>query len=315
MLSRAISKLSGCKMTSQLAVTTGDFSGIVAMATAGIDAAHTRRAYTRHLNSFVAYAAQYGNGFNRLTVQNYKQAMIAAGASAANVNQALSAIRKLADEASYAGLIDDSTRRAIVEVKGVKVQGEKLGRWLTAQEAQAMVNAPDTSTVMGLRDRAILAVMIGAGLRREEVTRLTLAHFQQVMGRWVIVDLSGKHGRTRSIGIASWVKFAIDAYTLAAAIADDTPIFRAARRGDHLQDRPMTDQAVQDVVKRYAPAGVNPHDLRRTYAKLARQAGAPLEQIQLSLGHASLATTERYLGSRLDLAVTPSDLIAVKLDA
>ena len=77
----------------------------------------------------------------------------------------------------------------------------------------------------------------------------------------------------------------------------------------------MTDQAVQDVVKRYAPAGVNPHDLRRTYAKLARQAGAPLEQIQLSLGHASLATTERYLGSRLDLAVTPSDLIAVKLDA
>ena len=298
-------------MTTQLAVTNGN--DVVALAVAGIDSASTKRAYTRHLNSFMAYAAAYGDGFNRQTVQAFKSAMMAAGASPANVNQALSAVRKLADESCYAGLIDDTTRRGIIEVKGVKVKGEKLGRWLSAAEAQALINAPDTSTVMGLRDRAILAVMVGAGLRREEVTRLTLSHFQQVMGRWVIVDLLGKHGRTRSVGIAPWVKYAVDAYVLAAAIADDAPIFRGMRRGDHIQVNPMTDQAVMDVVARYSE--VAPHDLRRTYAKLARDAGAPLEQIQLSLGHASLATTERYLGSRLDLAVSPSDLIAVKLDA
>ena len=298
-------------MTSQLTTTAGEID-VISMAVAGIDAPNTRRAYVRHLTSFTEYARQYGHGFNRQTVQNFKAAMLAAGASAANVNQALSAVRKLADESAYAGMIDDTTRRGIVEVKGVKVTGEKMGRWLTAQEAQELVNAPDCSTLLGLRDRAILAVLVGAGLRREEVTRLTLAHVQQVMGRWVIVDLLGKHGRTRSVGIAAWVKYAIDAYTLAGAIADDAPIFRGMRRGDHLQSAPMTDQAVQDVVKRYSD--IAPHDLRRTYAKLARDAGAPLEQIQLSLGHASLATTERYLGSRLDLAVTPSDMIVVKLN-
>jgi site-specific recombinase XerD len=72
----------------------------------------------------------------------------------------------------------------------------------------------------------------------------------------------------------------------------------------------MSAQAIWDVVKEYSPVPkLAPHDLRRTFAKLAHTAGAPVEQIQQSLGHASIATTERYLGVELNLKVAPSDLI------
>ena len=58
---------------------------------------------------------------------------------------------------------------------------------------------------------------------------------------------------------------------------------------------------VQDIARRAGLGEIRPHDLRRTYAKLARSGGAPLEQISQTLGHASLKTTERYLGQELEL--------------
>jgi integrase len=73
------------------------------------------------------------------------------------------------------------------------------------------------------------------------------------------------------------------------------------------------------MLKRYvAGAGlpdIVPHDLRRTTAKLCRAAGGELEQIQLLLGHSSVQMTERYLGTRQDLAHAPNDAIKLKLAA
>ncbi len=76
----------------------------------------------------------------------------------------------------------------------------------------------------------------------------------------------------------------------------------------------MSAQAVWNIVQRYSPVEkLTPHDLRRTFAKLAHKAGAPIEQIQQSLGHASIQTTERYLGVELDLQHAPSDYIKLDL--
>jgi integrase/recombinase XerD len=78
----------------------------------------------------------------------------------------------------------------------------------------------------------------------------------------------------------------------------------------------MTDQAIYNTLAAYAaPLGVKfaPHDMRRTFAQLARQGNASLEQIQLTLGHASAQTTERYLGTRQDLRDSPSDRVALKI--
>lgn len=72
------------------------------------------------------------------------------------------------------------------------------------------MSAPANSTVKGLRDRAILAVLLGCGLRRSEVAALSFTHIQQRDGRWCIVDLVGKHRRIRTIPMPTWVKVAID---------------------------------------------------------------------------------------------------------
>jgi integrase len=164
----------------------------------------------------------------------------------------------------------------------------------------------------GLRDRAILAVLLGCGLRRSEVAALTFAHIQQRDGRWCIVDLVGKHGRVRTAPIPPWVKMAMDAWTSPAGVADGR-VFRAVNRADRVGGERLGEKVVWQMLRQYAAQvgipGVAPHDLRRTCAKLCRAAGGELEQIQLLLGHASVQTTERYLGTKQDLVHAPNDAI------
>jgi integrase len=157
--------------------------------------------------------------------------------------------------------------------------------------------------------------MIGAGLRRREVASLTIDHVQQREGRWVLVDLVGKGNRVRSVPIPSWAKVAIDGWLEAAGIASGR-LFRGVNKGDRMVGDSLDPQGVFRVVNDCANKlgfQVAPHDLRRTYAKLAHQGRAALEQIQLSLGHASIQTTERYLGVRQDLHDAPCDHLGLRL--
>src|SRR5215469_5539169 len=117
-------------------------------------------------------------------------------------------------------------------VKGVPSRGVRLGNWLSVQQAQKLLNAPDATAPKGLRDRAILAVLLGCGLRRSEVAALTMRHIQQRDGRWCIVDLRGKHGRVRTVPMPTWVKVAIDAWTGPAGICDGSVFRRVNRGGD-----------------------------------------------------------------------------------
>jgi site-specific recombinase XerD len=231
------------------------------------------------------------------------------GVPASSINQRLAAIRKLALELADNKWIDESTAQSIKRIKNEKRRGQKLGNWLTQDQARAMLDAPNPATLKGKRDRAILSVMLGCGLRRQEVADLTVDHLQVRELRWVILDLEGKHERVRTVPMAEWVKGAVNIWMLAAGINTGW-LFLPMRKGDRLQPGPMSTQAVWSVVQQYAQVpDLAPHDLRRTFAKLAHQAGAPIEQIQLSLGHQNIATTERYLGVRQDLRQAPSDYI------
>jgi hypothetical protein len=109
-------------------------------------------------------------------------------------------VRKLAVEAADNGLLAPELASGIVRVKGVASKGVRLGNWLSIRQAQTLLNAPDATTTKGLRDRSILAVLLGCGLRRSEVAALTVGHVQQRDGRWCIVDLVGKHGRVSGHG-------------------------------------------------------------------------------------------------------------------
>ncbi|HLZ93347.1 MAG TPA: tyrosine-type recombinase/integrase, partial [Candidatus Acidoferrum sp.] len=139
----------------------------------------------------------------------WRVALEARGLGSVSINVRITAVRKLAVEAADNGLLAPELAAGISRVKGAKSKGVRVGNWLSLRQAQAIINAPDTATKKGLRDRAMLAILLGCGLRRSEVAALTLGHIQQRDNRWCIVDLVGKHGRVRTIPMPTWVKGAV----------------------------------------------------------------------------------------------------------
>jgi integrase len=121
----------------------------------------------------------------------------------------------------------------------------------------------------------------------------------------------------RSVPIPSWVKLAIDEWTQAAGLSHGL-VFQYVHKGGYIKHESMTPQAIRDIVKHYGAAIGLPelavHDLRRTFAKLAHKGGSGLDQIQLSLGHASIKTTERYLGVSQNLTDVPCDHLGLALE-
>jgi site-specific recombinase XerC len=180
----------------------------------------TKRVYNMALDEFYGWFQQAPRpGFTKATVSAWRVSLEARGLGSSSIIIRMSAIRKLAGEAADNGLLAPELAQGISRVKSVKSTGIRVGNWLSQKQAQALLSAPDISTVRGLRDRAILAVLLGCGLRRSEVAALTFTHVQQRDGRWCIVDLVGKHGRVRTAPMPTWVKIAIDAWTTPTAIA------------------------------------------------------------------------------------------------
>jgi integrase len=227
----------------------------------------------------------------------------------ASINVQLSAIRKLVAEAADNGLLPRDLAMGVASVKGTRLAGVRLGHWLTRDQAERLLTMPDPGTPKGKRDQVILALLIGCGLRRTELSQLAFDDIQQREGRWVIADLIGKGGRVRTVPMPNWAKPILDAWAALLGSATGFLLRPINKRGAILPTG-ISPQAIFRIVKGYGvDAGVEiaPHDLRRTFAKLAHRGRAPIEQIQLSLGHGSVSTTERYLGVRQDLADAPCD--------
>jgi integrase len=144
----------------------------------------------------------------------------------------------------------------------------------------------------------------------------SLEHVHQRDGRWVLVDLIGKRDNVRSVQMPNWTKAAIDAWGSRASITDGL-VFRAVNKGDSVVGDGISPQAIRNIVAGYAEklkqCGIAPHDLRRTFSKLAYKGGSTLDQIQLSLGHLSISTTEKYLGVEQDLTDAPCDHLGLRL--
>lgn len=283
-----------------------------------VDSPHTKRAYGRAITDFLAWHDSAGRPpLVKATVQAYRTHLLTNGLKPASVNQRLAAVKKLAREAADNDLLDPVYLVGIEKVPGAKQQGRRAGRWLTVAEAQELLTAPDTTTLKGLRDRAVLAVALGAGLRRSEIIALTFAHLQQREGRWAIVDLVGKHGRIRSVPIPRWVMQTIEAWQSVAGFAPVGYVFRPLHKHEVLIGSQITAQLIHTIVREYAEqtglSPLAPHDLRRTFAKTARTAGSDLDQIQASLGHASVKTTETYVGDTQSFTDAPADRLGYGL--
>src|SRR5208337_224272 len=214
----------------------------------------TKRVYNLGLDEFIAWYGQEPRlGFTKATVSAWRVTLESRGLGSVSINVRISAIRKLATEAADNGLLAPELAAGIARVKSAKSMGVRVGNWLSLKQAQALLNAPDITTTKGLRDRAILAVLLGCGLRRSEVAALTLKHIQQRDGRWCIVDLFGKYGRVRTVPMPVWVKVAIDAWAVRAGVVDGY-VFRPVNRADQVQGEVLSEKVVWQMLRPYATA-------------------------------------------------------------
>src|SRR5277367_5006920 len=125
----------------------------------------TKRVYNLGLDEFFSwFAREPRHGFTKATVSAWRVALEARGLGAVSINVRITAVRKLAVEAADNGLLAPELANGITRVKGVASKGVRLGNWLSLKQAQALLNAPDIATTKGLRDRAIIAVLLGCGL-------------------------------------------------------------------------------------------------------------------------------------------------------
>jgi site-specific recombinase XerD len=275
-----------------------------------------QRGYRHAIDEFVDwYCSEPRLSFSKTVVVRYRMHLETRHLAPGTINLRLGAVRRLAYEASECGLLSADLAAGIRRVTGVKKLGIRLGNWLTAEQGQALWQAPDRERLKGKRDRALLALLLACGLRRHELADLSFGHMQQREGHWAIVDLSGKAGHIRSIPVPGWVYGLVDEWTKAAGI-EAGRLFRRVSSAGRAWGEAVTEKLVWHVVKEFAAKiGVTklaPHDLRRSCARLCRAAGGELEQIQFLLGHVSVQTTERYLGCTQRISSAVNDRIGIE---
>jgi len=266
---------------------------------------NSRRNYAKALDDLFALSA--GRPLTRALFLEYRASMEDLAPSTVNVR--LSAIRKLVAEARKNGLIGIEDAASLSEVPNIPQKGTRLGNWLTREQARELLAVPDRTTLKGKRDYVLLAMLVGCALRREELALLDVDTIQLREGRWVLADLEGKGRRVRTVAIPAWVKQGINTWMTAAGL-EDGRLLRAVTKSGKVKES-MSGWAVWSVVEQSAKEiGIErfgAHDLRRTCAKLCRKNGGNIEQIKFLLGHSSIQTTERYLGSEQEIEIAVND--------
>jgi integrase len=163
-------------------------------------------------------------------VQRYRIHLEQRQYAPATINLRLAAVGRVAYEAADAGLLSPELAAGIRRVKGVRRLVVSLGNWLSHEEGRRLLEHDGPTTLRPVRDHAMLAMLIGCGLRRGELLGLAMESVQQREDHWVIVDLVGKGGHVRTVPIPSWVNPAVDAWTKAAGSTEGR-VFRAINQG------------------------------------------------------------------------------------
>ena len=305
-----------------------------------VSSPRTRTIYGDALDEFERWLITSGTGYtiSRQVVQAYRRYLETEGGEQAGrraasetetrytgepmggaaVNGRLSAIRKLGRV--LADLTDDpnAARMAdsVARVESVKRRGQRVGRWLTEEQVDALINAPDTRTLEGMRDRALLALLVGAGLRRAEAVTLERRQIERRGDRWVLANIIGKGNKVRTVILSAWVYASLDTWMARAGITGGRVLRTVTRKGALSAAPGMSVSTLWRAVLKYAARcgfTIAPHDLRRTFARLALENGAAVDQLRQALGHESIGTTTRYVGNSLDYKNPPGDFVNVRL--
>jgi integrase len=177
---------------------------------------------------------------------------------------------------------------------------------LTPAQVRTLIRAPGVRDLPGLRDTAMLAVMVCTGIREAELVALDVNDLRQTLsGELALRVRRGKQGKQRLVpyGPLDWCLVYVDRWLEEAKITYGA-VFRGFYKGNRrIRTSRITERAVNQIMYRY-PISINgvmtvvqPHDLRRTYARNAYLHGMDMERIRQNLGHNSVQTTQVYIGA------------------
>lgn len=259
---------------------------------------HTLRAYGIDLREWAEGMAEMGfstlehieRGLKPLHLRTYLAKRIDTHEKS-SLCRKLSAIRSFLKYCRSEGWISRDIGRLVPSPKTKK----SLPRFLMIEEAKELIEAPDLSTVLGRRDRAILELIYGSGLRVSEAVGLSLSDVDLKEG-WVRVF--GKGSKERTVPMGAPASDAItsmlsDRTSIGGKAAAAAPLF-INFRGGRLTTRSIARMLAKHLIRIAASRLISPHGLRHSFATHLLAAGADLRGIQELLGHAQLSTTQRY---------------------
>jgi integrase/recombinase XerC len=255
--------------------------------------AHTARAYLSDIGQFADYAEQNGTSLRGATSQTVRGflGVLAVDRAASSRARKLAALRTFYRQLRRAGRV---TIDPVSELRSPKV-GRKLPRPVPVDEVLALLGVPDAKKALGLRDRAILEMLYGAGLRVSELVGLDVNDVDQE-GR--IIRVMGKGRKERLCPLHRHGLLALDAYLARRAELAGQGPGRAALfvnyRGGRLTARSIARHLDRYVLQCALARHVSPHALRHSFATHLLAGGLDIRSIQELLGHASLSTTQRY---------------------
>ena len=258
-------------------------------------AASSLASYRRDLNAWSAWLAARGKrgllSATRGDIDEFLAAQFRSPAKATSINRRLSTLRRFYRLHALEGALADPTLR----VRSPKLP-RRLPKYLSEAQVEALLDAPDTDTTLGLRDRAMLETLYATGLRVSELVGLGLSQVSFDAG---VVRVLGKGNKERLVPLGeeaiAWVKrYLARARPRLAGEARTDALFLTARHAA------LTRQAFWHAIKRYAvvadipAAKISPHTLRHAFATHLLNHGADLRVVQLLLGHADITTTTIY---------------------
>jgi site-specific recombinase XerD len=217
------------------------------------------------------------------------------GLSPASVNKVQAAVRGTLEQAWRSGMVDsDTLARAKDTLTAVKGSTLPAGRHVKRVELRRLFEACEYMGrgAAGARDAALLA-LLATGIRRAEVADLKTSDYEEATGRLVV---RGKGRKERVVFLVNGAKQAVDEW-IALSGRDEGPILRRVNKSGAIKEGGLSAQAVYSRLRLLSSiAGVTctPHDLRRTMAGDALDAGIDVVTLQSIMGHSSPSTTARY---------------------
>ena len=250
---------------------------------------NTLQNYARDVRRLQVWAAEKGkqiDGLQRKDLREWIASMSREGLAPSSVARAVSAARSFFKFL----MLDRHVQRDPTEDIHTPQKSSHLPKFLTEEEMERLLRAPDISCDVGVRDRAILELMYAAGLRVSELCGLKVA---DVDLDGAIVSCFGKGSKQRRIPIGKSAVHWLQRYiAVRARLGSNNPVLFLNR------GRALNRQLAWSIIKTYAAkaevTNISPHTLRHSFGTHLMQHGADSRSVQALLGHSDISTTEIY---------------------